>query len=333
MAITVDKSGLQMCLVKVAAGLPAGGDAAAFVFRGSYVYTQSEDTLCVAPNPLPGFSGSINSATLLRYLQKRRDDILDVTWSGDGQLTLTNEGKTKAGTLRVSSVDGITFPQVETPAAWYPVPPELSTAMRSVSAAAAADAENDFTLSCVSAGPDYLIATDRSQIARYLAPTGIPEAIVVSAHALKKISDLAVTEVAVTASWLHFKTPDGVWVCTRRHGVKYPDLSTMLNVDPESMAAVQITGFDEVLEMASVLSAGAIIVHLRNGEALVEAAGEDHKHKQAMALNYAGPDVSFCVSPHILAGLCERGSVCRLGKTALLLESGPLTYVAAISSY
>ena len=298
-----------------------------FVFSDGFV-TTFDDEICVrVPSKLPkDWSAAVPAKPLLEQLRRWKEDEIDVE-SAAGGLEVKGKGSRKA--FFVAEKD-ITLPveHVERPD-WSKaskVEQEFGEAIKAVSTCAK-DRDENMNLCSISIHPDYVQACDNDQLARWKVKTGVSSFVLARKEALKHLPSLDPTEFAETPGWLHWRNPAGVEFSVRKTipPEDFPDYGPFLNKEGEPVVLPK--GLAEAADKAAVFTSedkdnDLVRVDLKPGRLRIRGQGPSGRYEECPKVNYNGRELSFMVSPRLLAELVNRHHEALVSEKKLLIDCG-----------
>jgi hypothetical protein len=302
-----------------------------FVFQDGKVRTYNEDVACSVPSGLPkDFTGAVQAAPLLAMLARLVEDAITLEPSKE---ELVIVGKAKKVGIRMEANVLLASDTVEIPDEWTPTPPTFFDGLSIVQDCAGKD-ESAFEFTCVHIHPKWLEASDNFQIARYRMKTGVKEPILVKRNSIKHSLDQDFSEVAETATWIHFRGSDGLRHSYRRHLDKFKDLTPFLEVQGQACTIPKSLG--TAVENAEVFSkenadSNLVNVELRPGKLRVKGQGSSGWYQEVKKLKYDGPPLEFTIAPKLLVELVKRYTECVISPAHRLKVTGEKwVYVAVL---
>lgn len=299
----------------------------AFVFKDGFVITFDDEVCVRVPSKLPkDYSAAVPAKPLLEQLRKWEEDEIDVEGL-DGGLEIKGKGSRKA--FFVADKD-ITLPveHVERPD-WskaVKVDAEFSEAVKVVSACAK-DKDESVEVCSISIHPGYVEGCDNTQLARWKVNTGVSDFVLVRKEAMKHLPSLDPTEFAETPGWLHWRNPAGVEFSVRKTlpPEDFPDWGPFLKKEGEPVVLPK--GLVEAAEKAAVFTvedkdANLVRVDLKPGRLRIRGQGPSGRYEECPKVNYTGRELSFMVSPRLLAELVGRHHEALVSEKKLLVTAG-----------
>lgn len=331
---TVNREILIQQLESVLPGLSAKDNleqSSCFVFRGKRVVTFNDEIACSQECDI-GVEGAIHSNALLEILRKMPEDELDFDKSEDGALTISGKRKT----VEITREAEISLPldAVEKPEKWKPLDEKFLEAISLVQHCASSD-DQKFSLTCVHIAPEFVEASDNSQVTRVKVDTKVKQAILVRRESIKHITSLGMAEVSETETWIHFRNPAGLVLSCRRFVDEYYDFSELLATKGASIQLPK--GLAAAAERAAVFITSTdaeksqIKIELRPGKLRVQGQGVSGRYRETKKLAYEGPDLAFLIAPQLLADITKRYNEAQITKGRLKVKMGNATYVACLA--
>jgi hypothetical protein len=301
-----------------------------FIFQKGRVLSFNDEVFCKAPSGLPKeFTGAVEAQPLLDLLRKLPEEELGVSW-GEGALVLS--GKRRGADIRMEAEVTLPVDQVERPETWSPVRPNFLEAVGLVQQCAGKDA-SQFRTVCVHVHPQWVEASDDFQLSRYTLKTGLTAPVLVRQTSIKHVVSLGMTELAETATWLHFRR-DQLYLSCRRYVDDAYDLSPFLKIPKGEQIALP-KGLVEACDKATVFSADSedkqVTVLLRPGKLRLEGVGAAGRYWEAKKVTYQGPPMKFQVAPELLSALVTNHNEAEITPDRIKVVSDRFTYVACLS--
>jgi len=299
-----------------------------FVFKNGRIATFNDEVACSIDFESE-IEGAIKAKPLLELLRRLTESELTVTFE-DKQLRIRGERR-KAG---IHAEEEVTLPvdSVDMPTKWRTLHNEFSEAVGIVGQCCSKD-QSRFVLTCVHIHPEWLEATDNSQITRYPMKTGIKESRLIRWSAIKSIAGADVTEFGETENWLHFRNPDGLVISCRRYLDQFPsETSKVLNVTGDEITLPE--GLSDAVARASIFSKNSaekeeqVEIHLKPGAMRLEGRGFEGWYVESKKIIYNGAEVKFSTTPKLLVELVKRSNQCILGDRKLKVQTEKFVYVA-----
>ena len=300
-----------------------------FVFKDGKVLTYNDEVACSQKSML-NITGAVQSAPLLAILRKLVEDEIDVDVV-EGELVI--QGKRRRAGIRCEETVLLPVENVETPSKWVTLHEEFLESVNMVQHCAGHD-ESEFALTCVHLMPNCIEASDNFQITRVKIETGVKESTLVRRDSIKHIVSMGMVELSETASWLHFRNPNGLILSCRRYVETYPDLKAMLVFDASPFTLPK--GLSEAAEKAAIFSADSsednqVKVDLLPGKLRLRGEGTSGWFEERRKVDYEGKPISFLVSPTLLVDLVAKHNAVEISATRLRVNGGRWKYAASLN--
>lgn len=299
-----------------------------YILKSGFVSTFNDEICCRAKSGLPrDVTGAVQAKPLKDVLGNMSDDDVTITVRAK---ELHVAGHRKEAGIRLEREIVLPLDDVTMPESWQPLPADFAAAVAKVANAAGSNDEEFITI-CVHIAPGYMEATDRRQGCRYDLTTGVDESFLVRAKSLIHLAGLDMLQVGTTKEWVHFGNKTMGFAC-RRHIVDYPDLATYFDFEGEP--ATLPRGGPEAAKLAGTFCEGKendkVTVSLTDGNMLVRGEGSFGWASAELKMEYAGPDVTFRLTPSMLAQLIKDNDKCELSGRKLKVTGEHWTYVSAL---
>lgn len=302
-----------------------------FVFKGGKVITFNDEVACINKCAIP-FTGAVQATPLLTMLRKLVEGDLEID-QREGELIIV--GKRRKAGINMEQTITLPIDKIHKPKKWKELPEDFSEAVYIVQQCASTDA-SIFSLTCVHIVPKFMESCDNNQLTRYNIKTPVAESVLVRATSLQHIVSLGMTEFGETASWLHFRNPDGLIISCRRYVEEekdFMDLGELLKV--EGFETTLPKGLGEAADRAEIFSAentdrNEVTVELRPGKMRMKGQGQTGWYSEVKKLNYNGEPIDFCISPKLLIELTKRHNECIISDKFLRVNGGKFVYVTVL---
>lgn len=313
-----------------------------FVFDGVGIHTFNDE---IAATAFAGWTteedagreeyplkGAVPAEPLLAILRKLEEDVIEIE-NINGELRF--RGKNKKGGIRIENEIRLPLEAFEkpTPTGWRNLPDDFAEGVELVTRAASSN-ESLFALTCVRFHAGGIEATDRFQIAMWREKLEIEKPFLVRSESAKHLTRAGVTQYQEGAQWIHFTNPNGVILSLRRYGEEYPDLSKFIDFDgtplrlPRDLKEV----IDKALVFANENADVVLSVTLESGKVRVRGEGALGWYVEARKTEYAGPSISFTVTPTLLQELAEKQRDGIVSKDRMKFETGRFIYVTVLGT-
>ncbi len=302
-----------------------------FALSKGDVFTFNDETACRTSSGLPNsFEGAVPHKPLLEVLRKFPDDDIHVDVT-DSEILIT--GKSDKAGIRLEKEITLPIQHVEKPEKWVKLHEDFADGIGIVQNCASTD-QTAFDLSCVHIHPKWLEACDNFQLCRWEMKTGVKQATLVRQSAIKHITSLGMTELSETATWLHFRNPNGLILSCRRYVEEYQDLTKILDVEGISVQLPK--GLADACDKASIFTAenvdsNRVMVSLKPGTLTLRGQGVSGWYeKPPRKIAYDGEPMSFLCSPKLLSELVKKHNECTLSSNRLKVSVGSYVYIACL---
>lgn len=274
--------------------------------------------------------GAVSAKHLKELLARLPDDDVEVKMDSD---KLHVKAKSGRGHIALEKELALPVDQVETPDKWYELDAEFCDAVSIVQACAAKD-DNNYKLTCVHITPTHVEACDNFQLSRYPVETGLKSDSMIKRDSIKHVAALGMTEVCETETWVHFRNPAGLILSCRRWTEAYENLDDIIS-DEDGEPATLPGGLAETVKRSQVFSgdnadADVVQVRIKQGKMLIRGEGTVGRWDEQKTVKYTGPPLSFVIAPSLLVEISERTHDCKIGPTALRIDSGKFIYVTCL---
>lgn len=311
---TVTRTDLITALQAVTPGLAAKGEnveqSTCFVFSEGRVWAYNEEILCSSPCDLID-TGAIPAEPLIRLLERLGDEQLEV-WVDGEEFCL--KGKRKTAGIRFDKEVKLPIDQVKLPAKWSKLPDGFSDAIDMVKDCCS---NNDlfFALRCVHVTDSFVEACDNVQGCRVECKTGVKTGTLIRYESAVHLVGSGVVKFGETSNWIHFRTAEDRVISCRRYMDEYPDLSKVFSAKgtaitlPKGLPAAVTRASTFTAEGSnSVVARDLVQINLEHGKLHIVGEGANGWYKEVEKLEYAGPDLKFSISPHMLSVIFKRTS-------------------------
>lgn len=300
------------------------------VFQGGFAMTFNDEVACRVKVGVD-ITGAVQANALFDILGKLEDTELSIEENANGELEFIGKRK-KFGITKDAEIF-LPIDRVETPDKWKPLPKEFTEAVGLVQHCVSGD-ESKFLLTCIHLHPEYVEACDNFQIMRVELGMGLKSSVLVRGTSLKDLVTLAMTEVALTKSWIHFRNAAGLIYSCRRYSEDYPVLDTLLKSDGHPIVIPK--GIAKASERAAVFAVdpsgeSQVTVTLVPGKIRICGAGATGWYREVAKAAYDGPEMEFMISPTLLKQVSENHSEATISDNKLAVSGGHWKYVTVLS--
>lgn len=330
---TVDRMKLISKLEQVLPGLASREivqQSSCFVFQDGRVKTFNEEVFCscrVKGFPTE-FQGAVQAKPLLDILRKLQEDSLTVKTGGE---EIRFSGVKKNFGVRMQKEILLPVHEVEEPDSWKELADDFTEGTSLVQECAGKDSSTVYIN--VRLTPSYIEATDNAQMSRYKIAIPIKESIFVRQSAIKHLTNLELTHISESGSWLHFKNANGLIISLRKYYTEFPKLSEFFKLQgkkiklPRTLAAA----VDKAEVFSKIGESNLVDFTLERGRLLVKGKGDHGWFSEEQKIKYKGPTIRFRTSPALIKDIVKRHSIVQVTEDhQLKIESGNFTYCAML---
>jgi len=300
-----------------------------FVFQDGMVMTFNDEVACRMGVGID-VTGAVQANALLDILGKIEDPELKVRQNDKGELEF--RGQMKGFGVTMDKEIFLPIDRVEMPEKWHPLPKEFTEAIGLVRHCVSSD-ESRFILTCVHLAPDFIEACDNLQVMRVKIKTGLKRSVLVRGTSIAHITSLAMTQIAMTQAWVHFKNEAGLVFSCRRYTEEYPSVDKVMDVKGHPITIPK--GLKEAAERAAVFatdrSGDALVnINLSSGRLAVTGDGLSGWYKEVKSIVYDGPGMVFVISPELLKHIAEQYQEAVISPGRLKVAGGVWDYVTVL---
>lgn len=343
MADSLDRKQLLGRLESVAAGAASGKNdnmteqSTCVALRGAAFFTYNDEVACRCPSGLDrGITGAVPLEPLIKLLNRVTEEHVRVE-AADGVLRVRSRRKVTELAMEAEILLPVDSPQVKPPKKWSPLPPDFCEAVGVVERCASRN-EASFNFACVHLHPEFLEASDDRQFCRWRRATGVGRPSLVRRSSIRHIVRLAMTEVAETDEWVHFRNEQGLVYSCRRFDQEFPDFTKVIRDSEGGEPATLPKGFRDAVERARIFSSDTagddlVRVELAPGKIRVVGQGVRGRHREYDdSVVYGGPAVAFYVAPDTLVYLLDRYKEVTVNAGFVRADAGPYVYINCLDS-
>lgn len=335
MSISVNREEFLRVLDSVQPGLSPRElleQSTCFIFNDSTVATFNGEVYCRANLPFKGLTGAVGSAKLLEVLRKLPDTeiVIDVR---NGEIVFS--GKKRWSGLKLEQEILLPVDQIEEPGEWRELPKGFSEAVDAVQQCAGAD-QNKFALTCVHLTPQWIEATDDTQLCRWKIDLPLERPTMVRQSSIKHVVSMGLTKISQSENWLHFRGPGPakVQLSCLCYMDDFPDISPGLKVKGNKVNLP--SGLVDAVETAKIFSqenegGDYVLVQVKPGKLMVKGIGVTGWYKESKKATYTGETFSFMAPPKVLAEVVKRHTECLINPSRLMIKGPNFTYVACLA--
>ena len=296
-----------------------------FIFKNGEIVTLDEEVSVRVPSNLdPDFTAAIPAKSIREQLRRWKEEEIEVLESAEG-LEIKGKGGRRAFFIAEKDII-LPIDNLEVPTSWSKLDPDFSDALKIVSACAKAN-DNNLIVRSVGIHPDFVEASDNSQLARFRVKTGVQELVLVRKSSIKHLPTIDSTEIAETAGWIHFRNPAKVQFSIRKEipPADYPDWLPYLKKEGEKIIlpkSLEDEAQNAALFSAELAEANFIRIDLKPGKMRVRGVGVSGWYEHPLKVEYKGPAMSFMVSPALLTEIVKRHHDAYVSSNKLLVDGG-----------
>lgn len=305
--------------------------SASFVFQDGEVMTFNDEIAC---RKEIGFNltGAVQADLMMAILEKMDDEQLSLSENERGQFEF--RGKSKRFWLTRDAEIFLPIDKVEKVKEWEKLPKGFADAVKFVRHCVSSD-ETKFFLTCVHIRPDYIESCDNRQLTRYrIALPGVEESLLIRGAALIQITDLGMSHMSITRSWVHFKNRNGLMFSCRKYMEEYPSLGRILKFEGQPIIIPR--GLLEAKERAVLFAADQsedplLTVQLRPGKMMLTGEGISGGYEERKKLKYDGPGLHFKIPPDVLQHISEHYTEAEISIEKLrAVQKGVWVYITVL---
>lgn len=302
-----------------------------FLFVDNEVCTFNNEVGFRHPLPL-GFSGAVPAKEFSQFLQKVKQEEIELSFDAEKSEVRMKAGKAKAGLVIEQEIK---VPIEKTPKKklWKPVAPDFCEATGFCLFSASQDLSMG-VLSCLHVTGTHIESSDNMRITRFLYSEKMDiESVLIPADSAKLIPSMKIAEIAVTESWVHFREKTGLIFSCRRINDKFVDLTPHLKVSGSEIKLPDIT--DDILEKATIfikdsIMEGLVTVTVTKGKLTISATGNSGWFKESSKVEYKGNDIEFQIAPNLLKSVLDKKGKCKITDTRMSLYQDNWVHVLAL---
>lgn len=306
-----------------------------FVFRDGYVFTFNDEVACRKRTSMI-IEGAVPAALLLAELEKLQvEKVITVEENSAGEIQFSTPNKRFAITRDAEVLLPIEKVTEETPKVWAKLPKDFGDIISKVKDCVSTDEANNWSLTCIHLHPQWIEACDNQQMIRWHVSLGNKTPLLVRGTAIAHVIGLGVTEVAATASWIHFKNAVGLIFSCRKFVEEYPpgmDSVLLVKGSPVNLPKGIMEASDRASIMSSEQAQGitpTVAVHIRppgtgekNGAVKIEGRGMAGWYEEIIPCNYKGPRIQFVMTPTLLQHITQNYNDCQITERKLKATGG-----------
>ncbi len=302
-----------------------------FVFLKGKVITFNDEIACSTDCQLR-VTGAVPSKPLLDLLRKMPEETIEVT-TDEGKLVL--KGKKRRARINMDEKISLPFKSVEPPKKWVTLPADFLEAVNLVYRCAGKDEQKLEVY--VHVHPERIEACmGTDQVGHFRTHTDIKKPLLIHKDSIKHVVPLGMVEIGLSDAWTHFRNPNGL-VLSCRCVVEddFPDTSKALAVKGSKITLPK--GLADAAERANIFSSenaddSDVTVTLKPGKLILVGTGASGDFRETKTVKYDGDEMTFMISPKLLADLVTKHPEAWVNPDALKVKSGKFTYITALGT-
>lgn len=327
----VNREDFLQCLDSVAPGLSSREvieQSSCFVFKDKMIHTFNEEISCSIKTTV-SFEGAVQAKPLLSILKKLDEEHIDIEVT---ESELLIKGRNKRAGVAMEQKIVLPIDSIVLPTKWKKLDKDFAEAVHMAAGCASTD-ESQFSFTCVNITPEFVIACDNLQVARYMVKTDIKQSTLVKHNSIKHIVNLGMVKFSESENYLHFKNKNGLILSCRRYIEDYPDVSGLFDVKGSKIALPK--GLEEAAEKGSIFSSenvdnDKITIDIKPGKITIKGTGSAGWYKEVKKTNYSGRPISFTIAPKMLQEIVKKHNECKIAPERLMVEAGKFTYITCL---
>lgn len=333
MTIKINRESFLHALESVQSGLSPKDNpeqANCFVFLEGKIHTYNDEITCSIASPLgKSFKGATNAKKLLDVLRRLQDEEFDVKATSSELIFL---GKRKKASFRLEAEVLLPIDDLEKPGKWKTLPKDFGDAVQIVHQCCGAD-DSQFNLVCVHIGSNWIESCDQFQVCRWPIKLDVKESVLIRGASLKHMAAFGMTEFSDMTGWVHFRNAQGLVMSFKRYVDDYPDLAKHLEGKGEPITLSK--GLAEAAATCEVFSAddadnNVVVITVRDGKMRVRGESTLGSYEEVKTVKYEGEEISFGMSPKVLADIVKRHTDCLLCPGKLKVDGGNYQYISCL---
>jgi DNA polymerase III sliding clamp (beta) subunit (PCNA family) len=296
-----------------------------FAFFDGNVVTRNDSICILCPVPeLSGFTGAVPGKKLYEFLNSVDQDT--VRFEPDDKELRIRFGRAKAGLKMFKEIQ---IPKLNYDGDWNRLPEDFLEGVR-IALPSSSKEDSRYYLKAIHVHGSFVETTNGLCLTRYICKGGMgSKDLLIPVEPCKELLNYKVTSFLVNreASWIHFKTDDGIIFSSRllEEGTPYPDFSRVINVEgheiylPKEVApALARAGiFSEV--DANVKTVNRITIHplnvkIESGKMTIRSECEAGWFEEEFDIDYVGELIDFGVGAEFIFEACKHQSACIISK-------------------
>lgn len=320
----INREELLNALTKVKPGLAknelAGEQTTSFAFMKDKVVTFDGSIKVSYPVKDLDIEGAVDAAYLYSFIQKLDEGEITILMKNN-EIQI-KQGKTKAG-FKLHSEIKLPLDNVEkiSKKDWFSLPEGLLPALKFVRFSASSDMLNEKFTGIHLNKKGVVEASDQLRVANYDVSElteKLQESILIPKTSVNELVKYEVDEMAVTSSWVHFSSKDGLLFSCR---LLQPD-----DAFPDTSGIMQIEGEEIVFPKSLKIALEKALVFINQEDPMIRITLEDNKIKlftgkeeaawfnQEINFKYKKSPISFHINPEFLLDILQQTNKCIISK-------------------
>ncbi len=336
----VNKLELLNALNKVRPGLASRElieQSTSFAFVGNQVVTYNDEISISHPVPGMDVTGAVKAQALFGFLNKVKTDVIDMEWQ-DNQVII-KAGRAKAGLVFEAQVKLPLQEEIGNINKWMALPDKFIEALKLCYPCTSKDMSRPI-ITCVHISDNIVEASDTFQIIRYTLPAKVPgvKSVLIPANSIRELIRYAIIEMAVSGSWVHFRTEDGTIFSTRTIEGVFPDTTPFLEINgdeflfPDTMKGA--------LDKASIFSRNdltpgeipTVSIQVTDARITVIAKNDHGWFEEKLKSSFQGRSFTFFIGIEFLITLFDRLQTCIISQDKIGFSGKNWQHIISIQS-
>ena len=314
----INKSELLKALENVKSGLSNREiieQSTHFAFMGDRVVTYNDEISISCQVPNLDLTGAVSAQELYTFLNRIKVEEIEA------EIT-ENEIRLKTGK---STAGLVLHPEIRLPLQemgeikeWHELPEGFMEALAFCRFSCSKDMSRPI-LTCVHVGEDYMESSDNIRFTYRGLPDGdipVPE-FLIPGTTVQDLNRYAVTEIATSKGWVHFRTADKTLTFSCRiFEDNYPNTEAIMEMTEEPVEIILPKDLPEVLDRASVFAKAQfdsdtmVTITLKDKKILVEAKNAAGWFEEELPIRYKDDPIKFVINPAFLSEMLDKTKSC-----------------------
>lgn len=334
----VNRVELLDALEKVKPGLASKEtieQSTSFAFIGDKVVTYNDEISISHPVKGLDVIGAVKAQTLYGYLNRVKQDTLDITLEENQVIIKT--GRAKAGLIFESNVI-LPVEEIGKIDKWTPIPDDFLPALKFCYPSCSRDISRN-VLTCVHITPERMESSDSFQISVYKLSEKFPiQPFLLPASAAKELVRYNVKEISLGDSWVHFRTEEGTIFSSRLFMAEFPNVDRFLNLS--GMMFTFPDTIKDILRRAEIFAKTKesaddpmVTVTLNKGKFIISVQSDHGWFKEIeKASSYKGNTIEFKVIIDFLREILDKTMTCTIGENTLGFQGDNWKHIVAMTA-